>query len=88
MQATSSKGQVDGILHASGVLHDALIKQQSSALVREVYAPKVAGCQSLMQVSSMFSVMKADITVSYMVSTFLSLIELERGNKGLMTSYG
>ncbi|BDA51455.1 probable oleandomycin polyketide synthase, modules 5 and 6 [Coccomyxa sp. Obi] len=35
-------GCIAGVLHASGVLHDALIGQQSAALVREVYAAKAA----------------------------------------------
>ena len=77
MDATKSEGQVEGILHASGILHDALIKQQSSALVREVYAPKVTGCQLLMQVSSMFPVMGSDRTMACMVSTFSSFIKLQ-----------
>ena len=33
-------GRIAGVLHASGVLHDAIISQQSAALVREVYAAK------------------------------------------------
>jgi hypothetical protein len=35
-------GRITGVLHASGVLHDAIISQQSAALVREVYAAKAA----------------------------------------------
>ena len=35
-------GRIAGVLHASGVLHDAIISQQSAALVREVYAAKSA----------------------------------------------
>lgn len=35
-------GALTGLLHASGLLHDALIAQQSAALVREVFAAKAA----------------------------------------------
>ncbi|CAL8465604.1 g5140 [Coccomyxa elongata] len=35
-------GRIAGVLHASGALHDALVVQQSAALVREVYAAKAA----------------------------------------------
>lgn len=35
-------GRIAGALHASGVLHDALVGQQSAALVREIYAAKAA----------------------------------------------
>ena len=76
MDATRSEGQLEGILHASGILHDALIKHQNSALVRAVYAPKVAGCQSLMQVSVMFPGLRAERTMTCMGSIFSSLIEL------------
>ena len=51
MAAAKIRQPIQGILHASGVLHDALIRQQSPALVREVYAAKVAGCQALLMVS-------------------------------------
>ncbi len=50
LEAAGSEGQLGGILHASGILHDALIGQQTPALVREVYAPKVAGGKALMKV--------------------------------------
>ncbi|CAL5223543.1 g6075 [Coccomyxa viridis] len=49
LEAAGSEGQLGGILHASGILHDALIGQQTPALVREVYAPKVAGGKALMK---------------------------------------
>ena len=52
MKAAGGMRQVTGVLHASGTLHDALIAQQSPALVREVYAPKVAGGKELMRVRS------------------------------------
>ena len=50
LQATRLKEQVQGIMHASGLLQDALISRQCAALVREVYAPKVPGSRALMQV--------------------------------------
>ena len=52
MEAAGSRGRLGGILHVSGILHDALIGQQSPALVREVYAPKVAGGKAVMQVGA------------------------------------
>lgn len=42
---------ISGILHASGILHDALVGQQSAQLLREVYAPKGAGALHLLRVS-------------------------------------
>ena len=53
MKGAGERGQLRGILHASGILHDALIGQQTPALVREVYAPKVAGGQALMRVGAL-----------------------------------
>lgn len=50
-----------GILHASGILHDALIAQQTPALVRVVYAPKAAGGKALMRVCPPAHALQADV---------------------------
>ncbi len=42
---------IQGLLHASGILHDAVIGQQSADLVRKVYAPKSMGAMHLLKVS-------------------------------------
>ena len=40
-------GAVEGVLHASGVLHDALVMEQTSASVRAVFAAKVLPGQAM-----------------------------------------
>lgn len=50
LEARRSQQHVQGILHTSGILHDALIGSQTPALVREVYAPKAAGGHALLAV--------------------------------------
>lgn len=69
MAAAKLRRPIQGILHASGVLHDALIRQQSPALVREVYAPKVAGCQALMMVSFQIHASQKFACYSYMLTS-------------------
>jgi hypothetical protein len=44
-------GPVTGVLHASGVLCDAVMRQQSAAHVRDVYAPKATGGRLILQAS-------------------------------------
>ena len=41
---------IAGLLHAGGVLRDALLKQQTASHVRDVYAPKARGGQLILQV--------------------------------------
>ena len=65
MAAARLRRPIQGILHASGMLHDALIRHQSPALVREVYAPKVAGCQALVMVSSQLHASQTTAFASY-----------------------
>jgi hypothetical protein len=50
VRSIRSEGKVSNVLHVSGILHDAVICQQSPSLVREVYAPKGAGAANLLEV--------------------------------------
>ena len=43
-------GPITGVLHASGVLRDAVLAQQSAGHVRDVYAPKARGGRLMLQV--------------------------------------
>lgn len=43
---------IQGILHAGGILNDALLSRQNPGLVREVYGPKYYGAKNLLQVAS------------------------------------
>ena len=69
MAAANLGRPIQGILHASGVLHDALIRQQSPALVREVYAAKVAGCHALVMVSFQLHALQTATFHSYMLTS-------------------
>ncbi|KAF9370098.1 hypothetical protein CPC16_003967, partial [Podila verticillata] len=40
-------GQLNGVIHSAGVLHDGLLAQKSSETMRQVLAPKVAGLMAL-----------------------------------------
>ena len=40
----------EAILHASGILNDAMLRRQDAARVREVYAPKYYGAVNLVKV--------------------------------------
>lgn len=44
-------GPVTGVLHAGGVLRDAVMAQQTAAHVRDVYAPKATGGRLILQAS-------------------------------------
>ena len=46
----SKGGGIAGVLHAGGVLRDALLSQQTASHVRDVYAPKARGGQLILQV--------------------------------------
>ena len=46
----SRGGGIAGVLHAGGVLRDALLGQQTASHVRDVYAPKARGGQLILQV--------------------------------------
>lgn len=48
-----------GLVHAAGVLADALLSNQTPALVRRVFAPKAAAEQALSQVTRLICIFVA-----------------------------
>lgn len=68
-----SYGQLDGIIHAAGVIHDALIAVKSSDQIEEVLAPKIKGA---FHIDAMTKTMALDFFVLF--SSTSSLI----GNVG------
>lgn len=45
--ALSPAGRVSSVIHAGGILRDAMIDRQSAGTMREVFAPKINGCKTL-----------------------------------------
>ena len=48
-QIERPRSLLTGLLHAGGILHDAPLRSQNPALVREVFGPKAHGAQALLQ---------------------------------------
>ncbi|MEY4543870.1 MAG: hypothetical protein RL685_65 [Pseudomonadota bacterium] len=66
-------GELNGVFHCAGVLHDALIPELSSDRVRAALAPKVIGCVSLAEAT-------LDAALDFFVG--FSSLAATRGNEG------
>ena len=51
--SASASCQLLGVLHAGGTLNDATLQNQTPAHVRNVFAPKASGANSIIQVHSL-----------------------------------